>query len=129
MSTLRANPAAKPQDYVRQLRVGGHDVVEDQWRGETDSVVQVLLNNQVAANPSLMVQELVVLAGGETTVTVSKPIGTLLGVSGYVAATRIEGALGITSATANGDQVANPGLIALAGTVVAGNLVVTYLAA
>jgi hypothetical protein len=129
MSTLRADAAAKPQDYVRELRVGGHDVIEDQWRGETDSVTKVLLNNQVSMNPSLMVQELVVLAGGETDVTVSKAVGTLLGVSGYVAATRIEGALGITSATADADQVANPGLIALAGTVVAGNLVVTYLAA
>jgi hypothetical protein len=129
MSTLRADSTKKPQDYVRQLKVGGHDVVEDQWRGETDSVVSVLLNNQVTVNPSLVVTELFVLVGAETAITVSKAIGTLIGVTGFVAATRIIGALGITSATANVDQVANPGLIALAGTVVAGNLLVSYLSA
>jgi len=127
MSTLRADASKKPQDYVRQLRVGGHDVVEDQWRGEMDAVTTVLLNNSVSLNPGLVVTEAVALAGSDASVTVGKAIGTLLGVDEYTAA-GIHAAAA-TAWTADGDQVANPGLIAVTGTVAAGWAVVHYLAA
>ena len=138
MSTLRANPAATPQDYVRQLRVGNHDVIEDQWRGESDAVNQVLLNNTAALaalNPGLLCVETVALlaAGATTSVTVSKPIATLVGGLGYLPAGIADSdgvnTLGITGLTADGDQVANPEVIALAGTSELGTMVVTYVAA
>ena len=127
MSTLRADAAAKPRDHVRELRVGGHDVVEDQWRGETDSVVQVLLNNQVSLNPGLVVTEAVALAGSDASITVGKPIATLLGVDEYTAVG--VAAAAATAWTPDADQVANPGLIAVTGAVAAGWAVVHYIAA
>jgi hypothetical protein len=128
MSTLRADASKKPQDYVRQLKVGGHDVVEDQWRGETDSVTQVLLNNQVAMNPSLVVTESVTLAGSlNEQITVGKAVGTLLGVLCFTAS----GIQDVTATawTPDGDQVANPGVIDATGTPAAGVALVHYLAA
>lgn len=125
MASLRGDATAKPQDYVRQLRVGGHDVVEDQWRGESDAVNQVLLNNMVAANPSQVCMEVFALTGGETEVTLQKDAATLVGVVGFVAATLIVGDLGITAAAINGSDSSQ---IDLTGTVVAGNLVVYYIA-
>ncbi len=128
MSTLRADSGATPQDYVRELRVGGHDVIEDQWRGEMDSITQVLLNNTVSMNPGLVVSEPVTLAGAETDITVGKAVGTLLGVMEFDA-----DGLAVSNSTGwtpDVDQVANPGLIAVdGGVLVAGYAVVLYLAA
>jgi len=132
MSTLRANPAATPQDYVRQLRVGNHDVIEDQWRGESDAVNQVLLNNTgalTALNPGLVVMEAVAVTGDPATITVSKAIGTLHGVVAFRASAVVDPAVGTTAAAADGDQVANPGVIDLTGTTVDGTIVVYYTAA
>ena len=127
MSTLRADATKKPQDYVRQLRVGGHDVVEDQWRAETDAVTSVLLNNQVSLNPTLVVVEAIAVAGDPATITVSKAIGALLGVVSFVGATGITAALTTTTAAAaDGDQVANPGVIDLTGVTTDGTIVVYY---
>ncbi len=128
MSTIRGDTTAKPRDYVRQLRVGGHDMVEDQWRGEMDAVTTLLLNNQVSVNPGLVVAESATLAGsGSEAVTVSKAIGTLLGVLTFAA----DGIADVTATawTADGDQVANPGLLAASGTPAAGIAIVYYLAA
>lgn len=130
MSALRADPTKKPQDYVRQLKVGGHDVVEDQWRGETDSVTQILLNNQVSLNPTLVVVEAVPVTGDPATITVSKPIAALIGVVCFVGSTGITAALTTTTAAApDGDQDANPGVIDLTGTTTDGTIVVYYNAA
>jgi len=130
MSTLRGNAAATPQDYVRELRVGGHDVVEDQWRAESDAVNQVLLNNMVTLNPGLVVVESVAVSGDPDSITVGKAVGTLLGVVGFVGATGvIDPATGTTAAAADADQVANPGKIDLTGTTPDGYIVVYYLAA
>ncbi len=128
MSTLRADPTKKPQDYVRQLRVGGHDVIEDQWRAETDSVTTILLNNQVSLNPGLVVTEAVSVTGDPATITVGKAIATLLGVVAFAADGVVDPAVGTTAAVADGDQASNPGLIALAGTTVDGWLIVHYTA-
>jgi len=130
MSTLRADAAAKPQDYVRELRVGSHDVIEDQWRGETDSVVKVLLNNMVSMNPGLVVMEAVAVAGDPASITVSKPIATLYGVVAFAGATGVvDPAVGTTAAAADGDQVANPGVINLTGVTVDGYILAFYSAA
>lgn len=130
MSTIRGDTTAKPRDYVRQLRVGGHDMVEDQWRGEMDAVTTLLLNNQVSVNPGLVVSEAVPVASDPATITVSKAIATLIGITAYVGATGIQAALTTTTnAAADGDQVANPGLIALTGTTTDGWIVVSYISA
>lgn len=133
MSTIRADATAKPRDYVRELRVGGHDMVEDQWRGEMDGVTTALLNNQVSLNPGLMVAEAITLAGAETFVTAGKAISSLVGVLGFLPSgeldiTTVAGPLGITAAAADVDQVANPGKVNLTGTVAAGKLLVLYVA-
>jgi len=130
MSTLRADGTAKPQDYVRELKVGGHDVVEDQWRGETDSVTQVLLNNQLGMNPGLVCVEAFTLAGSEASVALSKDAATLLGVQGFQAGgeddvVNATGPLSITGATINGSDASQ---IDLAGTADAGVLLVWYTA-
>lgn len=131
MSSLRADAAATHQDNVRQLRVGSHDVIEDQWRGESDAVNQVLLNNTNALallNTGLIKMEAVTLAGSDTDITVGAAVGTLLGVLEFAAdAVSLAGAA--TAWTPDADQVANPGLIAVAGTVAAGTAVVFYTAA
>lgn len=130
MATIRADATAKPKDYVRQLRVGGHDVVEDQWRAETDAVAKTLLDNQVSLNPGLTVVEAITVAGDPDDITVSKPIAALIGIVSFVGATGITAALTTTTAaTPDADQVANPGLIALTGTTTDGTLVVYYTAA
>jgi hypothetical protein len=129
MSTIRADATKKPLDYVRQLRVGGHDVVEDQWRAETDAVTTTLLNNQASLNPGLVVTEAVALSGDPASITVGKAIATLLGVVAFEADGVVDPAVGTTAATADGDQVANPGLIALTGTTPDGWMVVYYTAA
>ena len=128
MSTLRADATAKPQNYVRELRVGSHDVIEDQWRGETDSVVKILLNNMVSMNPSLVVMEAVAVSGDPASITVGKAIDTLYGVVGFTTSGVVDPATGTTAATADGDQVANPGLIALTGTTPDGWILVFYSA-
>jgi hypothetical protein len=128
MSSLRGDATAKPRDNVRELKVGGHDMVEDQWRGETDSVTQVLLNNQVSTNPGLVVMEAVPVASDPATITVSKAIDTLHGVVAFVGASGILEITGTTGAAKDADQVANPGVIDLTGTTVDGVILVFYTA-
>jgi hypothetical protein len=130
MSTIRADATATVKNYVRQLRVGGHDMVEDQWRGESDAVNTVLLNNTAALaalNPGSLIMEHEVLAGSDSDITVAKAIGTLIGVAAYTA-TGLQD-LTVTVWTPDVDQVTNPGKIALTGTSAAGFAVVTYIAA
>jgi hypothetical protein len=130
MSTIRGDATAKPKDYVRELKVGGHDMVEDQWRGEMDAVTTLLLNNQVSVNPGLVVTEAIAVSGSPTFITASKPIATLIGVTPYVGASGIQAALTVTTAAAaDVDQVANPGKINLTGAPADGWVVAVYLAA
>ena len=126
MSTLRADVTKKPQDFVRQLAVGGHDVIEDQWRGESDAVNTVLLNNQLSTNPGNWVREFVAVTGDPATITVSKPIKTLAGIMSFNASGVLDSTDATTAAAKDADQAANPGVIDLTGTTVDGFIMVLY---
>ena len=130
MSTIRASASATVQDYIRQLRVGEHDVIEDQWRAESDAVNTVLLNNTAALaalNPGLVICEPITLGVADAFITVGSAVGTLLGVLSFSADGVVETT--VTVWTPDADQVTNPGKIAPTGATVAGTALVYYLPA
>ena len=132
MASQVGDASAQFKNHIRKLQDGG-DTGHDQVRKEADQVLKVLLDNFAVLFPAaadgagVVSMEVVVLAGAETYITLAKPVTTLYGAVGFVAANLIVDDLGITGWTPDVDQVTNPGKVAIAGAAEAGNLVVFYV--